>query len=80
MPQWSNWTRQQPSKLYDASSNLAWGATLRKLMFKAKPKLKEETRQYELCRRLEEYVEYAEQTKRFADVGFYLELLEYIEE
>ena len=49
-------------------------------MFEARKKLKKgETKEYELCRRLEEYIEYAESTKRFADVGFYLELIEYIE-
>jgi hypothetical protein len=50
-------------------------------MFEARKKLKKgETREYALCRRLEEYIEYAEQTKRFADVGFYLELIDYIDE
>ena len=48
-------------------------------MFKARSKLKEETQEYALIRRLEEYIEYAESTKRFADIGFYKELIEHIE-
>ena len=48
---------------------------------KPREKLKggSETEQYELCRRLEEYIEYAEAVKRFADVGFYKQLIRYIE-
>lgn len=42
-------------------------------------KLPNESRKAELCRRLEEYAEYAHAIKRFADVGFYLELRDYIE-
>jgi hypothetical protein len=30
--------------------------------------------------RLEEYIEFAENTKRFSDAGFYREVLHYIEE
>lgn len=37
-----------------------------------------ETEKERLIRRLEEYIEYATKTKRFMDVGFYAELLEYI--
>ena len=40
---------------------------------------KNETEKEKLIRRLEEYIEYAKKTKRFADVGFYMELIEYIE-
>ena len=46
---------------------------------KPREKLKGETEQYELCRRLEEYIEYAEAVKRYADVGFYKQLIGYIE-
>lgn len=53
---------------------------LGKIMFEARHKLKQETEEYALCRRLEEYIEYALAVKRFADVGFYLEIIEYIEE
>lgn len=38
-----------------------------------------ETEQYALCRRLEEYIEFAHATQHFSDVGFYEELLNYIE-
>ena len=41
-------------------------------------KIKNESIEYNLLRRLEEYIEYAEKTKRFVDVGFYEELIEYI--
>ena len=44
-----------------------------------RPKLENETEQYELCRRLEEYIEYATVTKRYADVEFYEKLLKYID-
>ena len=47
---------------------------------KPRPKLPDETQQYSLLRRLEEYMEYAEAAKRYADVGFYQTLHEYIEE
>lgn len=40
---------------------------------------REETTEYNLCRRLEEYIEFAYATGRFADVGFYEELINYIE-
>lgn len=33
----------------------------------------------QLIRRLNEYIEYATKTKRFADVSFYEELIRYIE-
>lgn len=42
--------------------------------------MKSETKEENLIRRLEEYIEYAEKTKRFADVGFYEELIKYIKE
>ena len=44
-----------------------------------KNKLPPETIQTNLARRLEEYIEYAYNAKRFADVGFYEELINYIE-
>lgn len=48
-------------------------------MDKPRPKLEIESEQYTLCRRLEEYIEYATATKRFADVGFYETLIKYID-
>lgn len=42
-------------------------------------KLPDETVRQELCRRLEEYIEFAHATSRFADVGFYEKLLRYFD-
>ena len=44
-----------------------------------KNKLPPETQQTNLARRLEEYIEFAQHCRRFSDVAFYEELLEYIE-
>ena len=40
---------------------------------------REETREYTLCRRLEEYIEYAHARSIYSDVAFYEELLKFIE-
>jgi len=42
-------------------------------------KLPEETKKYELCRRLEEYAEFAAARKIYSDLQFYIELINYIE-
>jgi len=46
---------------------------------KPRKKLPVETEEYTLCRRLEEYVEFALARKCFSDFNFYLELIEHIE-
>ena len=46
---------------------------------KCRKKLPEENEQYNLCRRLEEYIEFAHATQSFSNVSFYEELLEYID-
>lgn len=40
--------------------------------------MKKETEEDNLIRRLSEYIEYATATRRFADVGFYEELINFI--
>ena len=43
------------------------------------PKGGNESTEYNLCRRLEEYYEFAYNTKNFSNAAFYLELLKHIE-
>lgn len=40
---------------------------------------RKETEQEALIRRLREYIEYATATKRFADVAFYEQIIDFIE-
>lgn len=47
---------------------------------KPRKKLPDETEAYALCRRLEEYMEFAYATTRFSDYVFYEQLRNFIEE
>lgn len=68
------------TRIFDGGFRMAWEFCRAQLgavpVCEPRKKKPGETPTETICRRLEEYIEYASNTKRFADVGFYQELIE----